>query len=241
MGKCARFLLPGALVAGLIATAAVSAQSRDTQQPDRKRPEDKDRPGGKDRPGDKDRPGGKERPEPRPGGDRGEARPDAAVESWVKLLSERMIDPHDTVRDSARAALVAVGPQALPILRRISGSDDSARAVAARKVIEMIESRLPRRTGDGDGRRLGGPMGPGDGRGFGPLGGSGFGPGPKGWEFRGGPKGPMGPGLPGGQRFGGDKKGPDSPDKRDRGPGRDDRGDRRPPVAPPPGTPDGSR
>jgi hypothetical protein len=151
---------------------------------------------------------------------------DATVEAWVRVLTERITDPHDTVRDSARGAVVAVGRPALPALRRLADGDDPAKAVAARKLIAAIE--------DSRGR---GPEDEPDRRGFGGFGG--------GSGFPGGPgMGSMGPGGPGG----GDRGpgfGPPGIGPGGRGPGGDrgpDRGRRedggRTPVAPFPGTPD---
>src|SRR5262249_44678237 len=79
------------------------------------------------------------KPPPRDGGREQPAKADPAVEAWVKLLAEKMTDRHDTIRESARQGLVAVGRPALPILRRLADSDDGAAAEAARKVIARIE------------------------------------------------------------------------------------------------------
>src|SRR5205807_1483447 len=68
-----------------------------------------------------------------------ETKSDPAVEAWVKILGEKMTDRHDAVRDSARAALVAIGEPALPALRKLTDSDDGATATAAQRVIEQIE------------------------------------------------------------------------------------------------------
>jgi hypothetical protein len=198
-----KVIAPAVLVAGVVGSAAVFAQSRDPQQPDRKRgPDDKK---GDDKRGPDDR-----QPRPGPGGpmgERGQPKPDATVEAWVKVLAEKITDPHDTVRDSARAALVAVGPQAMPILRRLAEGDDSAKAVAARKVMTTIEQRpgQPGRGGfagmmGGMGPGPMGPMGPGRGPGGpGGMGGEGGRPGGPGGMGP-GPMGPGGfPGRPGGR------------------------------------------
>src|SRR5262245_41414805 len=50
-----------------------------------------------------------------------------------------MTDRHDSIRESARAALVAIGEPALPTLKQLSEGDDSATATAAKKVIAQIE------------------------------------------------------------------------------------------------------
>ncbi|AWM40991.1 hypothetical protein GobsT_04160 [Gemmata obscuriglobus] len=110
---------------------------------------------------------------------------DAVVDAWVATLLSKITDPHDTVRDSARGALVAVGPAALPALQKLADGDDPAKAVAARKLIGAIHGRGP-----------GGPAAGPSGRG----GRGGFGPGEPGG--RGGFSGPAGPGGRGGFGFG---------------------------------------
>jgi hypothetical protein len=133
---------------------------------------------------------GEKKGTPLPFGPRGrEGRADPAVEAWVKVLLDKITDPHDTIRDSARAAVVAVGPPALPPLRELADGDDGAKATAARKLIAQIEGTR------------GGPVGPG-GPGFGPVGpggpgGPGLGPRP------GGPGGPVPGEGPGGGPPGG--------------------------------------
>jgi len=171
-----KVLAPAALLAGAIGAAVgLAQQPPGGEPPDRKGTEKKRQPGD-DRKGnpfrtptDRGGPGG---PDRRP------ERPDPAVEAWVKVLTDKITDPHDTIRDSARAAVVAVGPAALPALRRLADGDDAAKATAARKLIAHIEH------GPG---MPGGPGGPG-GSGF-----PGF-PGVPGG--RGGPGFPGGPGLP---------------------------------------------
>jgi hypothetical protein len=66
------------------------------------------------------------------------AKVDPKVEIWLKTLAEKITDAHDEIRDSARAGLVAAGSAAVPTLQQIAQSDDSARANAARKLIEQI-------------------------------------------------------------------------------------------------------
>ena len=123
--------------------------------------------------------------EPKKGGQPGGPKTDATVDAWLGVLLTKITDPHDTVRDSARGAVVAVGPQAIPALERLANGDDAAKAVAARKLIGAITGGGPR-----------GPQGPAFG-----------GPGPQGPQF-GGP-GPMGPQFgcmgPRGPQFGGDR------------------------------------
>jgi hypothetical protein len=80
---------------------------------------------------------------PRPGGpgrgveDEGRI-PDPQLVAWVKTLTDKMNDPHDAIRESARAALVAVGPPALPALRRLADGND-AKAYTATRLVQQIE------------------------------------------------------------------------------------------------------
>jgi len=152
--------------------------------------------------------------DPREGRDKGKPAPgraDPAVEAWLKTLTDKMTDRHDTLRDSARAGIIAIGQPALPALRKLAESDDDATATAARKLIQHIQHGPPFPggtpmggqpgapgpggpgfPGGGPGGGPGGPGGPGGGPGF-PGGPGGPGPGP------GGPGGgPGGPGFPGG-------------------------------------------
>ncbi len=99
-------------------------------------------------------------------------KPDPAVEAWVKVLIDKVIDQHDTVRDSARAGLVAVGRPALPALQKLAEGDDGAKATAARKLIGEIHGREQRQGGGfggqpfpgGGGFPDGSPPMPGGGR-----------------------------------------------------------------------------
>ncbi|HEY1191632.1 MAG TPA: hypothetical protein VGE74_28625, partial [Gemmata sp.] len=68
---------------------------------------------------------------------------DPVVDAWVAILVSKITDPHDTVRDSARGALVGVGPAAIPALQKLADGDDPAKAVAARKLIAAIGGRGP--------------------------------------------------------------------------------------------------
>ncbi len=140
------------------------------------------------------------------------------VERWMHMLAEHMIDPHDSVRDSARAGLVAMGEKALPMLRNLANGPDDARATAAKKVIEAIE-RTHRRPGPGGpGARTGGGFAGPMGRGGPPF--ASGGPAP----FN---RGPMTGGFPGGPMgFG---RGGPAP--------RPESGDRRPETARPEGRP----
>lgn len=148
---------------------------------------------------------------------------DPVVDAWVATLIGKITDAHDTVRDSARGALVAVGPAAVPALQKLADGDDPAKAVAARKVIAAIHGHHgPQGPGGPGGRPAFGGMpggqpnvgsgGPGRFPGW-PIGPDGsWGPGGPG-GFPGGPKGPggMGPGggFPGGPKGpGGDRRRP---------------------------------
>ncbi|HUR53280.1 MAG TPA: hypothetical protein VMZ71_04075 [Gemmataceae bacterium] len=164
--------------------------------------------------------------QPAPRGERGE-RSDPAVDGWVGVLIEKITDPHDTIRDSARGALVGVGRPAVPALERLANGNDGAKAVAAKKIIAMIEHTSgrgpmagpPMDRGRGDGER-GGRGGEGD-RGRGGEGDRG--PGRPGFPGAGGPPGfgpgggrgpggPMGPGAtPPGGRPGAGPMGPGRP------------------------------
>ena len=116
----------------------------------------------------------------------------------MKTLLDKITDPHDTVRDSARGAVVAVGPAAIPALQKLADGDDAAKATAARKLIGAIHSHH------------GGP-------GMGGM--PGMNPGGRGPGF---PGGPMAPGgiNPGGRGGSGGQPGGGDP----RRPGREDGG-----------------
>ncbi len=119
---------------------------------------------------------------------------DAVVDAWLKVLLEKITDPHDTVRDSARGAIVAVGPAALPALQKLADGDDPAKAVAARKLIHAIHGHHPAHADHPGHPGFGGGM-----RGPGFSGGPGAGPmGQRGLGGSGGQRG-MGPGGPGGR------------------------------------------
>jgi hypothetical protein len=176
-------------------------------------------PPGGDRPRGNDRP-----PEPRGGDRRGERRPDNQVDAWVKTLAAKITDPHDEIRDSARAGIVAVGEAALPTLKGLADGDDAAKATAAKKLIRAIEGPRPTRTVAGRPPMGGFPGGMGGGFGaFNRVGPDGP---PTGGRGSGG-FGPMGGGFPGG---------PGRPDAGPREERRPD-GDRRPEG----GRPEGER
>jgi hypothetical protein len=111
---------------------------------------------------------------------------DPQVEAWVKTLTDKMNDPHDAIRESARAGLMAVGGPALPALRQLAAGND-AKAFAARRLVQQIEQNAG---GPGRPPGFGGP--PGDPR-FGPM------P-PGGTPGRPAAGDPMAPGRPGAGR-----------------------------------------
>lgn len=189
MFRISKVIAPAALAAGIVGATFVVAQP-----PDRKGSDDKQpvpgRKGPDDRKGAPDR-----RPPAGEPGERPAPKPDAAVDAWVKVLLEKIADQHDTVRDSARAALVHVGPQAIPALKQLAEGNDNVKAVAARNVIAMIER--------------GNQPGRGPGRDFGGFGGQ---PGFPGQPFPGGQPGQ--PGQPPGREPGnppGERPGPGGP------------------------------
>lgn len=94
----------------------------------------------------------------------GEWQVDPQVEAWVKMLAEKITDPHDEIRDSARAALVTVGHPAIGMLKSLESGSDGAKATAARKLINAIETMHPRApvaTARGDTPSPGAPRGEG--------------------------------------------------------------------------------
>jgi len=223
MSWVSKVIAPLALLAGIATTTAlVTAEEEGNQPPFGKGKFDKkfDKKGRK---GDKKEEMKEEKKEEKkapPGDKKGPApKSDAVVDAWLKVLLEKITDPHDTVRDSARGAVVAIGPAAIPALQKLAEGNDPAKAVAAQKLIHAIHQH------HGHGQHgPGGPGGPGHGFGhsFG-MGGPGHpgteGHGWGGWGHgmgRGGPGGPggwgHGPGGPPG-------KGPDGPPGK-MGPGK---------------------
>ena len=65
-------------------------------------------------------------------------RPNKELEAWIKILAEKMTDRNDDIRNSARRALVSVGPAAMFSLKEMTESKDAATAVAARNVMMEI-------------------------------------------------------------------------------------------------------
>ena len=88
-------------------------------------------------------------------------RPDKELEAWIKILAEKMTDRNDDIRNSARRALVSVGPAAMFSLKEMTESKDAATAVAARHVMmeigrsEMQKNMMMQRGG----MPFGGPQG----------------------------------------------------------------------------------
>lgn len=128
-------LVPAALVAAMAATTVGLAQPTDGDKKD----------GPRDKKGAGDRKGGdkKDGPGDKKGGfmggpGRGPEKLDAAAEAWVQVLAEKMNDPHDVVRESARAALMDIGPAAIPTLEKVAGGGDAAKAANARRFIGHI-------------------------------------------------------------------------------------------------------
>jgi len=156
-----KFVVAGALCGAAVATTGILAQ-----------------------PPEREKKGAQPAQPKRDGGERKSSEPvkaDPAVDAWVKVLLEKLTDPHDTVRDSARAGLVTVGRQAVPSLQKLADGEDGAKATAARKLIGEIQGREQRQGGFGN------PGFPGPGGGF-----------PDGRP----PVGPGQPGLPGGNEPG---------------------------------------
>ena len=65
-------------------------------------------------------------------------KPDKELEAWIKVLAEKMTDRNDDIRNSARRALISVGPAAVFSLKEMTESKDAATAVAARNVMMEI-------------------------------------------------------------------------------------------------------
>ena len=66
------------------------------------------------------------------------SKPDKELEAWIKVLAEKMTDRNDDIRNSARRALVSMGPAAMFSLKEMTESKDAATAVAARNVMMEI-------------------------------------------------------------------------------------------------------
>ena len=205
-----KVIAPLALVAGIAVTTTVVMADGDGNQPPLGRGGfGQPGKGGDDKKGDKkgEEKKGEEK-KGQPGDKKGQPatppKPDAVVDAWLAVLLTKITDPHDTVRDSARGAIVSVGPAAIPALQKLADGDDPAKAVAARKLIGTIHhghggpGGQPGRPGMGGMGFPGGGMGP-----MGPGGRGGFPGGPGGM----GPMGPGGRGGPGGDRKGGPERG----------------------------------
>ena len=205
-----KVIAPLALVAGIAVTTTVVMADGDGNQPPLGRGGfGQPGKGGDDKKGDKKGEEKKGQPGDKKGPPATPPKADAVVDAWLAVLLTKITDPHDTVRDSARGAVVSVGPAAIPALQKLADGDDPAKAVAARKLIGAIQGRGPGAMAPGGqpgqpGRPGMGPMGPGG------MGGRGFGGFPGGPGGPGGGMGPMGPGGrggPGGDRKGGPERG----------------------------------
>ena len=130
-----------------------------------------------------------------------EPKKDPNIDAWAETLVSKIADRSDTIRDSARAGLVALGHAALPALKKAADGSDLPTAEAARKVIGRIEHKGQRGPGPGGPKSVGPggpkPFGPGGPGAFGPGGPRGFGPGNFGHGGPGRPEG-MGQGGQGG-------------------------------------------
>lgn len=82
-----------------------------------------------------------------------EIKVEPAVETWVKTLGAKIMDPNELVRNSAQSGLTSVGRQALPFLRTLASGADELVAAEAKKVIGRIERNAQR--GEGDRRAFG--------------------------------------------------------------------------------------
>jgi hypothetical protein len=121
------------------------------------------------------------------------AKVDKDVEAWINVLTAKIADRHDSIRESARHALIALGKPALPALQKLVDGSDGAAAEAAQHVIARIEGSHDGRPGPFGPRGFWGEMGP-QRRGF-PMGSPPPHPG-AGGPPGGGPR-PDGPGHPG--------------------------------------------
>lgn len=68
-----------------------------------------------------------------------DAKASPELQTWIKTLTDKMTDRQDSIRDSARAALVSIGRPALPELQKLADGRDSASSEAAKQVIARIE------------------------------------------------------------------------------------------------------
>ena len=164
-------------------------------------------------------------------------KPDKELEAWIKVLAEKMTDRNDDIRNSARRALVSMGPAAIYSLKEMTESKDAATAVAARNVMmeigrsTMQQNMMMQRGG----MPFGGPQGkPGMG-GWGKMNPQDMnrkaGPGgpPREGDRKGGPEGrPEGErkGKPEGDRKGGPEAGRPEGERKANPPREGDRGQR---------------
>lgn len=153
-----RLIVPAVLAAGVAVSAGEWTQPPEGEQPGEKKSAPLEKKRGFEKKGFGPGFGRGDDAKPPFGGPRGEFKQrgegrnrgtDTSVDAWLRILAERITDPHDTIRDSARAGLVAAGQRAVPMLERIAQGDDDARATAARKVMEEIARQNRRPVGFG--------------------------------------------------------------------------------------------
>lgn len=84
---------------------------------------------------------------------------DAAVDAWMKMLTEKIAAENPTIRRSVQAAVLSVGAPAIPHLKKVAAGEGEA-AGEAQRLITRIE-RGPQNRGPNEGGR------PGVGRGQG--------------------------------------------------------------------------
>ena len=172
MRRVMRTVVPAAVAVGVLSAVAWGQKKKSAGA--EKRTEFPGEPGFQPGPGGFDQPGSSGPPGIGPGFPGGPPpKTDPQVEAWVKTLTDKMNDPHDAIRDSARAGLIAVGPPALPALRRLADGND-AKAYTATRLVQQIERAAamagmggfgaPGQPGAIPGQPMPGGFGPGGGR-----------------------------------------------------------------------------
>ena len=73
---------------------------------------------------------------------------DSAVEAWIQVLVKRLGNQNTKINSSATRALVTLGKDAVPTLKKIADSGDSAQAKAAKEALAQIERGNRRRGGN---------------------------------------------------------------------------------------------
>jgi hypothetical protein len=90
--------------------------------------------------------------------------PDPRVDAFASELVARLGDSNRAIARGAEAGLIALGPQAVPALRKVADQNVGDAAIRARHALEEIRLGPPpfrRRGPDGEGRPNGPPPGPG--------------------------------------------------------------------------------